>query len=95
MTNGVFYFIFSERDEDESASLNKSEMNSNRNESFINTASKLLERVKQQQQHSISFEESSSTPKVPTKTTVPVQLKQNPINGQTTQTQSATTNIKC
>jgi hypothetical protein len=51
--------LFSEKDEEDTASLNsnKTDMNSNRNESFINTASKLLERVKQQQHqqhHSIS-----------------------------------------
>ena len=75
--------------------------NTNRNESFINTASKLLERVKQQQQ-SMSFDES--TPKIttttkpattaPTATTI-ISVKQNSLNGQTAQTQAAVKNIKC
>ncbi len=67
-------------------------MNSNRNESFINTASKLLERVKQQ--HNISFEETS--PKIATSTsTLPEQIKQNSIIAQSQQNQSVVTNIKC
>ena len=75
--------------------------NTNRNESFINTASKLLERVKQQQQ-SMSFDESTSKITTTTKsaTTAPsattiISVKQNSLNGQTAQTQAAVKNIKC
>ena len=72
-------------------------MNSTRSESFINTASKLLERVKQQQQQqqqSILSDESQVSSKLASPAIA--HLKQNPIIiAQQTQNQQPSKNIKC